>query len=273
MLMQQLQEVKAIAARPKEDDLEAFAEKLQKMQAVSQMMGGSSGNFLESLIGNMDTIGQGAAQIIQAAKGGKPDAPDASGAPQPPPTLTGAPQRPSLPPAQTQTPATAQTNEEPEPPKGVLEAHAALVKAAGEKNEKAVADSFVVLVRELATASTEPFPSLARRLLTAFSQAEDAGELYTLSKNLFIVAGQEPVRPLCKYIAGVLERWYSALHQSFFNEPKSLPQDGDGAAVVQASQAVQAAALPAGVVADDQDDGEEGGDDGEDDGETVEGAA
>ena len=69
-LLMQVQEVKAAASAPKADAVEEFAEKLQKFRAVSDMMGGGGGgSLLTELLANADTIGAGAARIIDAAKG------------------------------------------------------------------------------------------------------------------------------------------------------------------------------------------------------------
>ena len=70
LLMQQLMEVKAAANAPKEDELESFADKLQKMKMVSDMIGGggSQTGLLSELLANADTIGAGAAKVIAAAR-------------------------------------------------------------------------------------------------------------------------------------------------------------------------------------------------------------
>ena len=64
MLFQQLQEVKAVAAAPKEDELESFAEKLQKMKMVSDMLGGGGGGHGRRGLGGGD-LGQEAVLPFQ----------------------------------------------------------------------------------------------------------------------------------------------------------------------------------------------------------------
>jgi hypothetical protein len=68
MLLAQLQEAKADARAPKGDEMEDFAEKLQKMKMVSDMLGGgggsSGGSIIGELLSNAEAIGEGAAKII-----------------------------------------------------------------------------------------------------------------------------------------------------------------------------------------------------------------
>jgi hypothetical protein len=135
--------------------------------------------------------------------------------------LTGAPAAPKLAPAPTQS-----EGEFPPPPASVLEAHKAFVAGVDKRDDEAVAQGFLLFLRELVTAQ-EPYASMGRRLMTAFQQAEDEGELYTLAKNLWIVVGQKSMRPQSKYVARVLAEYYSNLHQTVFGEPRSLPEDAE----------------------------------------------
>jgi len=278
ILLMQLQKAEAQANAPKGDEVEDFAEKLQKMKMVTDMLGGGGGSsFISDIFQNMDTIGAGAAQIIAAAKGG---------AAAPGPTravlaeqqqLMGQAQQqtPQLPPKQK--PEAQRPVEPPKPTPAMLEAHAVLVKAAEARDEKAVADGFVKLMVELSTAQ-EPFVGMARRVLAAFETAEDEGELYTLAKNLYIVVGAQPFRPVCKYLAKVFARWYSPLHQAFFDVPKELPANVEDADVSdstsgpQAATQQEAAAPDADLVDDGEDDEEDDGEDG-DDGDDADGEA
>ena len=226
MLFAQLQEVKAAASAPKEDELESFADKLQKMKMVSDMMGGGgSSNLLTELLANADTIGAGAAKVIEAAKGnslGGANAAPTKQIAQERAQLTGAPAAPKLPSA---APA-GEEGEFPPPPAAALEAHKALVVAVDKRDDEATAGAFLVMLRELVTAQ-EPYASMGRRLMTAFQQAEDEGELYTLAKNLWIVVGQKSMRPQAKYVARVLAEYYSNLHQTVFGEARALPEDAE----------------------------------------------
>jgi hypothetical protein len=223
ILIAQLQEAKAQANAPKGDDIEDLAEKLQKYKMVSEMMGGggSGASILTELLQNADTIGAGAAKVIEAAqgKGG------AMGAPtkqiiQQQQQLAGAP-------APAQLTAGPQVSAEPPtPPESVLKAHADFVAAVEARDEQAVAQNFVLFVKELATAQ-QPFAAMGARILTAFQQAEDEGELYTLAKNLWIVVGQKALRPQAKYVARTLAGFYESLHEAMYGEPGSLAEDED----------------------------------------------
>ena len=224
MLVAQLQEAKAQANAPKGDDIEDLAEKLQKYKMVSEMMGGggSGASILTELLQNADTIGAGAAKVIEAAqgKGGAMGAPTKQIVQQQQ-QLAGAP-------APAQLPAGQQVNAEPPaPPESVLAAHKAFADAVEERDEQKVAQTFVLFVKELATAQ-QPFAAMGARILTAFQQAEDEGELYTLAKNLWIVVGQKALRPQAKYTARVLAGFYESLHEAMYGEPGSLAEDEYG---------------------------------------------
>ena len=216
ILMMQLQKAEAQASSPKEDELESFADKLQKMKMVSDMMGGGGGgSLLTELLANADTIGAGAAKIIDAAKGngalaGSPTAAVAQEQRQ----IAGAPA----------LPASAQGDEFPKPSAAVMEAHKVFAKAVDDRDDTETANAFLAYLKELVTAQ-EPYASMGQRLMKAFQQAEDEGELYTLAKNLWIVVGEKSMRPHAKYAARVLAENYTALHQSIFEEPRTLPED------------------------------------------------
>ena len=236
MLFAQLQEVKAAASAPKEDELESFADKLQKMKMVSDMMGGGGGgsSLLTELLANADTIGAGAAKVIEAAKGnsgGALGAAPTKQVQQERAQLTGAPAAQKLPAAAP----SATEGEFPPPPDSVMAAHKAFTDAVEARNDEAAAQGFLAYLRELVTAQ-EPYASMGRRLMTALQQAEDEGELYTLAKNLWIVVGQKPMRPQAKYVARVLAEYYSNLHQMIFGEPRTLPEDEEGESAEGAEQ-------------------------------------
>jgi hypothetical protein len=224
-LLMQVQEVKAAANAPKADAVEDFADKLQKYKMVGDMLGGGGGgSLLTELLANADTIGAGAAKVIDSMKGGGAGL---AGAPtaavrQEQQVLAGGPAQPKLPAA-----AQGQANGEfPPPSESVLKAHKALAIAVEKRDDEATAGAFLAFVKEMVTAQ-EPYASMGRRLMTAFQQAEDEGELYTLAKNLWIVVGEKPMRPQAKYTARVLAEFYSALHEQIFGEARTLPEDED----------------------------------------------
>jgi hypothetical protein len=217
MLFAQLQEVKAAASAPKEDELESFADKLQKMKMVSDMMGGGGGgSMLTELLANADTIGAGIAKVVDSAKGngaGLGSAPTQQVQDQQR-QLAGAPAAAkALPPG-----------EMPPPSEAVMAAHKALAEAVEKRDDEETAKAFLEFLKQMITAQ-EPYASMGRRLMTAYQQAEDEGELYTLAKNLWIVVGEKPMRPQAKYVARVLAEFYSDLHQSIFGEARTLPED------------------------------------------------
>ena len=219
LLFTQLQEVKAAANSPKADELESFADKLQKMKMVSDMLGGGGNtNLLSELLANADTIGAGAAKVIQAAKMGPP-APQLAGAR---PTQPGAqPGAPALPPAQGVTTPTI-----PPPPEEALSQLMSVVGGVEKGDEQAVINGVVELVKAL-MAAPEPYPMQGRRILAAFQNADDEGELYTLAKNLWTILGQQYDRPAAKAVARALAKWYSVIHQQIFGEPKELMEAGE----------------------------------------------
>jgi hypothetical protein len=270
MLWAQLQEVKAAAAHPKADEVEDFAEKLQKMQAVTQMLGGtSSSSFLADLLQNADSIGAGAAQIIAAAKGLKAET-GPTKAVQAEQRQLAAVNTPALPPAPTVPAQVLPPPGPPQPTPGMLEAHAAFVTAVESKNEQAVADGFVKLMVELSTAQ-EPFVGMARRILGLFAEAEEPEDLYEVAKALWVAVGKAPFRPAAKAAGRIFAKWYPALHQAFFDKPKAL---GGGEEAAAGSDAAGTGEAEADGAEGDEDGEDEHGDDGEDgEAEVAEGAA
>jgi hypothetical protein len=250
MLFMQLQEVKAAASAPKEDELEAFAEKMHRVQQLTQMLGGGSqSNFLADLLQNADTIGAGAAQIIAAARGGKAEAAPTKAVQAQQQQLAAPPSAAALPPA---LPAPV---EPPKPTQGMLDAHAAFVAAVEAQNENAVADGFVKLMVELSTAQ-EPFVSMARNVLRAFAEAEEPEDLYEVAKGLWTAVGKAVFRPHAKAASKVFAKWYAPLHKAFFDVEKAL----GGQADAEAGE-VEAATDDAegdGEQGDDAEGGEEG---------------
>lgn len=224
LLFAQLQEVKAAANAPKADELEGFADKLQKMKMVSDMLGGGSGNgsFLADLLANADVIGAGAAKVIQAAKTGQQ---------APTPGQLGA--RPTVQPNGTPqltagaTPA-ASAPMIPAPPEEAV-AHLKMVTDGVDNNDDQAVINGVVEIVKTFMAAPEPYPSTGRKILAAFKNADDEGELYTLAKNLWTVLGQQYDRPAAKAVAKVLAKWYSIIHQQIFGEPRELMADGEEA--------------------------------------------
>lgn len=234
LLMQQLMEVKAAANSPKEDELEAFADKLQKMKMVGEMIGGGGGQtgLLSELLANADTIGAGAARVIAAARSGN----GASAAPQPTQRVMvqGAPTQALPPPQQRQTQA-PQTQAGPtEPPKAATDALAATLAATEANDDQGIVNGVMAQLRAMIEAP-EPFAGMGRRLLSAFKEADDEGELYTFAKNLWAAVGQKYDRPAAKVIARTLARWYSEIHLQVFGDSRDLPgameTDGITAAV------------------------------------------
>ena len=214
ILMAQLQEAKAVASAPKGDELESFADKLQKMKMVSDMLGGGGGgSLLTDVLANMDTIGAGVAKVVDAAKGN-------AGALAAAPTQQVQVEQRQL----MGAPNTTQQVEMPPPSEGVLAAHKALSEMVEKREEEGTAQAFIEFLKQMITAQ-EPYASMGRRLMTAFQQAEDEGELYTLAKNLWIVVGEKPSRPQAKWAARILAEFYSDLHQSIFGEARMLPED------------------------------------------------
>lgn len=223
LMMEQMREVRAAANAPKADELESFADKLQKMKMVSDMLGGGgSTNLLGELLANADTIGAGAAKVIAAAKSGNSTG-ALNGAPTAQRPANGAPQLTAGP---QQQGAPAERPAIPAPPEEALAHLQGIVTGVEKDDDQAVVNGVIELVKVL-NAAPEPYPMMGRRILTAFQNAEDEGELYTLAKNLWTILGQQFDRPAAKAVAKVLARWYSVIHQQVFGEPKSLADEAD----------------------------------------------
>ena len=221
MLLAQIQEVKASANAPKEDEMESFANKLQKMKMVSDMLGGggSAPSLIGELLANAESIGEGAAKIIAASRS-KVVLPDA------PPTsemMNGVP--PALPPGPTQP------SQPTPPPEAVLKSLDAIVPAAETQNDQEIVTAVVDLVRGYIDAG-EPFSKIGQRLLNAFKEMEDPEEMYTFAKTLFTMVGRKPDKAVCKTVAATLVKWYEVIHEQVFGTPKKLggvesPVDND----------------------------------------------
>jgi hypothetical protein len=180
-------------------------------------------NLIGDLLANAEAIGEGAAKVIAAAKSKAPDAPSAlSGAPNGQPRPQMAPQLTAGP--QPQQPPQADRPTIPAPPPEALAQLQGIVAGVEKDDDQAVVNSVIDLVKVL-NAAPEPYPMMGRRILTAFQNAEDEGELYTLAKNLWTILGQQFDRPSAKAVAKVLARWYSVIHQQVFGEPKSLADE------------------------------------------------
>lgn len=220
-MMQQLQEVKAAANSPKADEVESFADKLQKYRMVGEMLGGGGSNVLSELLANADTIGAGAAKVIAAAKSGKePQIPQLP--------MNGARQNaPQLPAAIQQQQAAQQEAPIPAPPQEALAHLQSVVEGLNQGDDQAVVNNVLELVKALLNAP-EPYPVIGRRMLVTLKTAEDEADLTILAKNLWSQLGQPVDRPAAKMVAKILTRWYSVIHQQVFGEPRNLEDAVDG---------------------------------------------
>lgn len=203
LLAGQLQEVKAAANAPKADELETFAEKLQKMKMVSDMLGGGGGggtSLIGELIANSESIGAGIAKVIESAQPKPANAPaQLNGAPQPAGALP-APKGP------------------PEP---IAKAHAKIVAAVKAQDDERMIVESIEMIRAL-TEMPEPFPKLAERLLNAFKSMEDPAEMYVFAKSFWELAQAKPEKALVKALADCLVRWYDVVHEQLFGAKKEL---------------------------------------------------
>ena len=207
-LLSQLQEVKAAANAPKEDDVETFAEKLQKYKMVGEMLGGGGGGsagpgILETLISNADTIGAGIAKVLGGGKGAK--------APVETP-VTPAP-----------APAPPQLASGPQIDASQIVAHlteaARLAEEGGQERE--VVGEVVKMINGYA-AMPEPYANIGRRIVTAMTQVEDEDDLFALAKHFWVAVGQKPDKPAAKAIAKALYLWFPPLTQNMFGEARFL---------------------------------------------------
>lgn len=221
ILIAQLQEAKAAANAPKGDDVEDFAEKLQKMKMVAEMMGGNSGGgggggLISELLSNAEQIGAGAAQIISAAKeraaGNAVKAPDVN--------VGGNVTAPAgeLPPAS----APQEAPRMPEMPREVSQHLDAIIDAATAENAEGIINGVLGYIKSM-TEAPEPWPKLAQRMLNGFADADDEGELYTFAKSMWMLASRTHNRALSKLIAAIIAENYSQMHEAMFGTPRALP--------------------------------------------------
>jgi len=214
LLFAQLQEAKAEARAPKGDEMEDFAEKLQKMKMVSDMLGGGGGgasSVLGELLSNAEAIGEGAAKIIAATKNNVtlPAAPTG-------PQLAGAPNPQALPAGQPATP--------PGPPPAVIEALGKLEEAAKKADDQEVVTEVVNIIRHLIDAGM-PAAGMGNRLLTAFKEMDDEAEMFTFAKSMWIVAGKKADKKLAKVVAAILTKWYTDIHEQLFGNRRAIGEE------------------------------------------------
>ena len=211
-LFARLQEVEAEAKSPKEDELESFADKLQKMKMVSEMMGGGSGGggggggIIETLISNADTIGAGIAKVLSGRSAAPTPQLAETPVPQPAPQLAAPPQEgaPQIDPTKTIE---------------YLQLAAQLAEEGG--HEREVVDTVVKMINTFAE-QPEPFGNIGRRIITALGQVEDEDDLFSLSKHFWVAVGQKPDKPAAKAIAKALYIWFPPLSKNIFGEPRFL---------------------------------------------------
>lgn len=207
MLLAQIQEVKASANAPKEDEMESFANKLQKMKMVSDMLGGggSAPSLIGELLSNAEAIGEGAAKIIAASKGKVvlPPAP-------PQAQIAGSPVAGSLPPGQP-----------PPVPEIVTQKLTELEAAVGKQDDQEIVTAVVDLIRGYVE-SPEPFNRMGQRFLNAFKDMEDPEEMHVFAKTMFTAVGRKPSKAVVKVVADTLLKWYAVIHEQVFGTSKSL---------------------------------------------------
>ena len=265
----QLQEAKAQANAPKEDDLEAFADKFQKFKMLTEMMPGGgggekSGGLIEALVSNFDTIGAGIAKVMSSrGAASTPVAPPMNG-------MAEAPRQ--LPPPQM-TPGTS-----PTPQVDLKPTYAALMEAAQladeEGRSKEVVDKIVLMINTYAS-MPEPAANMGRRIVTAFGQVEDEDDLFALTKHFWVAIGMKPDKPAAKAIAKALFAWFPILHRNMFGEPRFLTGQ-DATTYVPPSEVAPEGEIQVAPEVEEEEEGEEGEDsdidgDSEDDvGESVE---
>lgn len=214
MLMSQLQEAKAEARAPKGDDMEDFAEKLQKMKMVSDMLGGGGGgggSLISELLSNAEAIGEGAAKIIAASKNQVTLPTQPTG-----PQMNGSPVQQALPAAQQAAPAG--------PPPAVLEALAKLEIAAEKADDQEVVTEVVNIIRHLIDAGM-PAAGMGNRLLTAFKDMDDEMEMFTFAKSMWVVGGKKADKKLAKVVAAILAKWYTDIHEQLFGTRRAIGEE------------------------------------------------
>lgn len=214
LLFAQLQEVKAAANAPKGDEMEDFANKLQKMKMVSDMLGGGGGgsSIFSELLANAEAIGEGAAKIIAAS----------SSSAKPTTTLSGMPSRPALVdkgPSQAQVQVQQQVP--PPLPELVEKSLDAMTEAAKADAEQDIVAHTVDLIRGLLEGQ-EPFPRVGQRLLNALRDMEDPEEMFTFAKTVYTFAGRKTEKEIIRKVADSLVKWYEVIHEQVFGVRKAL---------------------------------------------------
>jgi hypothetical protein len=233
LIRDELREVRQQANAPKGDEVEDFAEKLQKMKVVGEMLmgggggGGGGGGLIDSIIANAETIGAGVAKIVSAARPSVqlPTRPQFNGGPVQqvqalPPAQQEAQPQPQ-PQAQAQQP---QQPQEPLPPPteaiDALNAAAAAALAEPRDDQKAI-DSVVAMVTAL-KALPHPYPRIGDRILEAFKQVEDDDDLFSVGKHLFVAVNQKIDKRAARAIADVFYKWFPLIHMTLFGETRFL---------------------------------------------------
>lgn len=225
MLLAQIQEVKASANAPKEDEMESFANKLQKMKMVSDMLGGggSAPSLIGELLANAEAIGEGAAKIIAASKS-KVVLPTQPAAPQ----IAGTPTAGALPPGQP-----------PPVPEIVKTKLDELEAAATKKDDQEIVTAVVDLIRGYVE-SPEPFNRIGQRFLNAFRDMEDPEEMYVFAKTIFTVVSRKPSKEVVKIVAETLIKWYGVIHEQVFGTAKALGGTVETAETGESDEAAEA---------------------------------
>jgi len=202
--------------------------------------GGGGSGLIGELLGNAEQIGNGIAAIMASTKG---VAPNGSAAPAAPVAVAGTPQK-ALPSGQ-QGDGQRQLPPAPEASGAHLDT---LVLAVQHGDDQTAVNAFVDVLKTFDSAD-EPFPTLGRRILSGFGDAEDEGEIYTVVKGLFVVTSRPVDRITCKAIAQVLARWYAVIHANIFGASKQLM---DGSSTVQPETAPVGTGTEEVVVEEDE---------------------
>lgn len=217
LLREELKEVRANANAPKADDVEDFADKLQKFKMVGEMLGGGGGGggpgLLDSLLANADTIGEGISKVLAARSGTAPVTQQPVQAVQQP--ALPAPQLAAPPPQPTAIPSGAT------PPADVK----ALLDSAADKALKGDEQNAIVdvmnLVQKMMSAPA-PFPAYAERIVNALNTVEDEDDLYAMCKHLWVFMAQKPNKPAAKAMAVAIAKWFPLVHENLFGEKRYL---------------------------------------------------
>ncbi len=296
-LRQSQQQISALSQRG--DEIETLADQVQKIQAVSEILGNGGGGkggglttLISELIQNADTIGKGVAAAMQGINAQKAAASMAQ-APVAQ-AMIQAPVPMSPPSSQLSLGSTAQSPADPsslpqatgngtpeggaahiDPPPEALAALNAATELGTNDDVEAVENRvqfFVEFLKSLNTANHPVFQKQLERLLKAFSQADDEDDLYTLTKHLWIVVGEKPNKPIARLMAEAIAKYYAMIHKSLFGKARALGAPhvvGRGApgnvpeptASEQSDNTAQAA--DQGAESDDSDSEEEGDDQGD----------